>query len=507
MVVTSCRCSGKIEETHSGFFASKGIVTNHHQHPKHACLAPVIVLLCLSASVLWAADAPARLSLAEAVTTALKSNANLNRAEKDYQTSLSRLKIAGYTTTFGAGARGSVEKAPDESSATTSVFGTAGYEGLGGTQADVEFTPFTSGNELGSFSVSLRQPLVQGRGRLSRKSDEFLSALTSSNVESLQLYLFRQSLTTEVADAYCRAILEQKRVLIQQGSVDIARQASDAAEKKVVAGLIPGLEASRAKLSLARSEDDLNEQRRAARAAVDRLMLAIGSGVGQTPQLTDTEPEAELKTPKLDDLIQGVETPDVSKAVETALANRAELRVATEQIGDLSRGLDIAQDTLRPGLNALLTYDYISANGGLSSGSLFSGGNLVAGLEYTAPLDKRRDRETRDIASRNLSVARTLRDLQIEEIREEVRNAHRALEADRASLKISLDNQAEALHNLDLAQKMVDEGLRDNREILDAKDSLTRLQSSLIAAKINLYLDSLRLKRAMGEDLTKVVSQ
>ncbi|MDO8684129.1 MAG: TolC family protein [Armatimonadota bacterium] len=472
-----------------------------------AAITLLCAILLVTSPPIHAEDSPAKLSLADAVSLALSGNPNLKQAEKDYQSSLSRLRIAGFTTSYGVGGYTGLEREPGYSSTSGNVYGDISFEGLSGATAALALSPIGIGANQSSLGLSLRQPLIQGKGRLSRKADLALAATAATSIESKQLFMFRQSMVTDVANAYYQAVMQQKRVRIQERALEIASQAEKAARRKVEAGLIPGLEASRAKLNLARTEDDLNDQRRSARTALDRLMIAIGSGVGQTPELADTEAGSELETPVLDQVIQRLETPGLEEAMRIALENRSELKVADEQVAEQTRRLDIAKDKLKPGLDAVMGYSSSDTDEGLASGSLFTKGALTVGMEYRIPLDKRRDVEERDIAKRDLGVLRNLREYEVEQIREEVRNAYRAVESDRASLKINVDNRNAAEENLRLAQRMVDEGLKDNREILEAKESLSELESSLISAKVNLFLDNLRLKRAMGEDLTTVVTK
>jgi len=53
---------------------------------------------------------------------------------------------------------------------------------------------------------------------------------------------------------------------------------------------------------------------------------------------------------------------------------------------------------------------------------------------------------------------------------------------------------------------MVEEGLRTNRDLLDAQDDLTRSQTSLVSSKINYYLALVRLRVAVGLDILPALS-
>ena len=145
--------------------------------------------------------------------------------------------------------------------------------------------------------------------------------------------------------------------------------------------------------------------------------------------------------------------------------------------------------------------------GASCSCSCANDGTLSAGLEYTFPLDKRIDRENRDSAARQLELLGRLKAYRMESIAEQVRRAHRDVQTAKTSVDILSQNVQVARDNLKLAQRMVEEGLDDNRNVLEAQDSLTKVESGLLSARAELYLSSINLKLAMGEDLAAVGSE
>jgi outer membrane protein TolC len=463
----------------------------------------IAALLMLATSVLGAQESapapgdviPDRLSVVDAVAVALGENSDLKQAEEDRLSSMSRLRIASINTIFGGGAYAGLKRNPDDSTTSAGLSGDLSYRGLGGTQAQVTLSPFGIGDLRSAVGLTLRTPLMRGKGRLSQKSNLLLGARSDVSVQEKQLYLTRQFTTFGVVNTYYQAVLERERVKVRERGLAIAEEVADGARKRADAGLVAEIEVSRADLRVARTKDELNLQTQTARAAMDRLMLTIGIGVGHDPALTDGVPEAEI------------ETPDLAEAVKTALKNRSELGVSDEQLSEKARELAMAEDRLQPGLDLVGGYDYSELSGGLVSGSLFGQGEATMGVELVLPLDKRIDREQRNTTSRELDVLRRVRTYQMEQIAEQVRRAHRSLEAARASLGILDQNSKVAEDNLKLAQRMVEEGLVSNRETLDAQDSLTSVESGLLSAKTNLYIAYLNLKYAMGEDLTTVVSK
>jgi len=79
----------------------------------------------------------------------------------------------------------------------------------------------------------------------------------------------------------------------------------------------------------------------------------------------------------------------------------------------------------------------------------------------------------------------------------------RAAEAARQNVAIATDSLALANKSLTAAKRMVEESLRTNRDVLEAMDDLTRDDTALVTSKINYYLAVVRLRRAMGLDISQ----
>ena len=94
---------------------------------------------------------------------------------------------------------------------------------------------------------------------------------------------------------------------------------------------------------------------------------------------------------------------------------------------------------------------------------------------------------------------------QMDQITEQVRSSYRRIESARASIQILEQNKTQAVENLRIANRMMEEGEGSSRDVLDAQQSVTEADSSLLSAKTDLYLATIDLKRAMGEDLTGII--
>lgn len=454
-----------------------------------------VFLIVVSFGMCRAADdqAPARLSVADAVSRALGTHARIKQAEEDHLASLAEVHKASLLTTYGLGARSGMRRTPDDKGTWNRVFGELIYEGLLGTSATLDFTPYGLGAEHSSISLEVRRPLRRGSGVLSSKSHQVLGARADASIRDKQSYLVRQSTVLGVVQTYYQAVLARELVKVQEKAVSLAEEQAQNSVRREKEGLVAGIAVSQSEIQVAQVKDQLNRQQRLAREAMDRLMLAVGSGVGESPDLTDPLPETTAETT--------AETPALVAAVKTALANRMELGVYDDQLAEQERLLARAKDQLRPSLDVVAGFNSVNLDSGFVSRSFVHAGALAVGLEYRLPIDRRIDMENLGNTERALEVTKRMRTYQMEQIVEQVQNAYRRVESARASLDILTQNRKVAEENLKLNQRMVEEGIGYNRDVLDAQVSLTRTEAGILEATTELYLAGVNLKNAMGEDL------
>jgi outer membrane protein TolC len=103
-------------------------------------------------------------------------------------------------------------------------------------------------------------------------------------------------------------------------------------------------------------------------------------------------------------------------------------------------------------------------------------------------------------ASWDLLVSEQAREELKQQVVADVRRQVRAAEAARANVDIAAAGVEVANRSLLIAQRMVEEGLATNRDVLDAQDEKRRSESQLAASKIDYYLSLVRLKVAVGQD-------
>lgn len=441
----------------------------------------------------FAQEAPLQqLSLRNAIDMALGVNVNLKSAAASKMDSEARLKVAGFETTYAATANTSIDRINKETDGTASIEGSLTYSGLPGTTADLSLSPIGVGNDRSSLNLTVRHPLTRGKGMLSDKANLVLNARSSAFIYGNEYFLAKQNLILNVMNAYYNAIEARELVKEQENALTYVQQAAIYARKREEAGIGRGIDVSRAEVTVAQTEDQLNIQRAAARAAMDSLMIAIGAGVGKTYELTDPIPE---NIPPL---------PPLEEAIQIALKNRVELSTYDQRIEDQKRAVEVAKDKMRNALDAVASISSTNEDSGLLRGSAIDEGAMRVGVQLRIPLDKRSLKEDVNISTRGLDVLQQQKQFRIEQIANEVRSAYRLFDSANTSLQIFTQNLSQAQENLRIAERMVEEGEGDNRDVLDAQSGLTRVNSSIISAKINLYLATMNVRYAMGEDLSKL---
>ncbi len=449
--------------------------------------------MCLLAANSAVCQTPEKLSLKKAVATALSNPIRIKETEARLLTARGDVTVAKVISRSSVGSAIGYQKDPSESEATGRIFGNYSYDGFSGASGNLRISPVTSGRNNASTSLQARLPLQKGSGRLSEKSVQLYRAEKRYSVREKEVFLEKQSLTLDVIESYISAVLAREEIIVAEKALEIARKVAHGTKRRVEVGRLAGIELSRANIRLSQVEERLNERRENAKAALDRLMLLINAGVGSEPELTD-----DIPSDTKDDIL-------LFEAVRTALENRRELNVTDTEMDIQMRLLERAEDQLGNALDAVAGYSSYSSDGLFSSSSIFDDSYWNVGLEYSISLDKQIENERVDELTRNISLAEDARLYQMENIAGEVRRAYRDLQLARANHENLLQRKTVAQDNLRIAERMLEEGISDNRNVLDAQEALTEADNGLLRAKSQIYLARTRLDYAMGVDLAEKV--
>jgi outer membrane protein TolC len=184
-------------------------------------------------------------------------------------------------------------------------------------------------------------------------------------------------------------------------------------------------------------------------------------------------------------------------AVELALENRLDLRVAEGEVADAQRQVVVRADALRAGLNLRSSANYTNDDdaGGLQP---FRGGRYNATMPLDLPIERTAERN----GYRNslITLERATRSVQSLEdsIKLSIRNQLRNLMESRESLKIQAQSVVVAEKRVRSTQMFLEAGRRQIRDLLDAQDSLLSSRNQLTSAVVNYRIAELEIQRDLG---------
>ncbi len=375
------------------------------------------------------------------------------------------------------------------------------------------FNPFVTG----ALNFNFTQPLLRNRGGYVTKLPITIarSRLRRAEYDMVDNIL---DWVQQAETAYWAVIEARESLNVQEQALEVALKFLKRTERELELGAISPLEIFRPKQTYATSEVAVTQARYALQQAEDRLRRQMGA---------DLDPEfrnmaiflTETVLPPQDDAPL-----DREKYVEAAYQKRPDLKVNLQSLDIDDLSYKQAKNGLLPDLQ--LTGGYTSAGRGGNQAiraNVFGGGTTVLrvvpgglsdalgrvfafdfptysfGLNLTLPLrDRAAQANLADaVISKRLNSLRT-RALE-QQIRERVLNAVTQVESSRANVKQSQIVLDFALKNLDAEQKRYDLGVTTIFLVLDAQQSVTNAQASLVRASLGYRRALLGLLRQTGQ--------
>jgi len=184
-------------------------------------------------------------------------------------------------------------------------------------------------------------------------------------------------------------------------------------------------------------------------------------------------------------------------AIELALENRLDLRVANGDVYDAQRRVVVAADQLRAELN--LGGEAHFADDDREDGSLsFDGGRYSALLTLDLPLERTAQQYAYRESWINLESATRVVQALEDQIKLSIRNQLRTLLESREALKIQAQSVAVAEKRVRSVDLYIEAGRAEIRDLLEAQDALLSAQNSLTAAVVDYRVAELEIQRDMG---------
>ena len=448
---------------------------------------------------------PTALSLLECLDSSFRQNAGFRQTLQQLVTARRGLWVANQRAFYNVSSRAEREQLTSGGSPRTSISSDAdlSYEVTtgGAVSAGVGTgTQDTFGDLFShqpSLTLSYDQPLLRGAGPASSTYERIRSARSSLATQELSFYDARQQLAQTIIGDYFAVLLASGEVAIAQRAVARSKQLYDINYAKFTGeGLtepgevwvkqVPEIDVDQARLSWEQSNQNLISRQQSHRDAMDNLLLDMGFVPTGTPQLTTTisyQPqdynEAEL--------------------VPVALANSTELGRLELSRDDSLAELRIARSQRLP--------DLVASAGVTDLGDTLNGTPVTTGwftaVQVQVPIWDRRRTESADRARRALEVLDQQRIRARDQVSQGLQQQIRAALSSRARIDIGEQSVALARKSREAAQGMYDEGLSDYLRVIDAEDRLVQAERSLLNEQVQYFLTTVRVRRALGEDITQ----
>jgi outer membrane protein TolC len=419
---------------------------------------------------------PDQLALREAIEVAFKHNLRFRQTIQSLLDSDSELRVAErrWALTVGADIESTHNSGSD-----TEIYANGGFTWSALSGAEFSATAALTALEQRQYSVAYAHPLGRGKGSVSPAYEALRQARSFYRQSLLSFYLEQQDLAERVVAAYFDGYNQGQLIAVEQNGLKLAEQALADARARRAEEENTIFDVTRAQFDFARAQRSVYRAQQAYGDSIDRLLGVLGLEIGGQPELV-TKP------------IYDPQPIDSAVAVTTALANRAELPLFDLGLDDDRATVRIASDARRPRIDAVTSLSRFSNGGGTE---------WLIGLRSSLPIRSRRLEEAESIARRSLMVAEQGRhDLRLQ-IATEVRSVVRAAQAAKDNVDSARQNLDAAQVSLDAARIAVEEGERDNRDLIDAQGQLTTSEVLLSTAQIDYYLATVRLQRAIGANI------
>ena len=448
------------------------------------------------------AQVPQSLSMAACLELASRYNANFRQDQKTFLDARGSLWVAKQQLFYTATGNTEYQTNSGSADGNNTLLGavTARWERVDGSNIRTSVGAGSSKSfgdvfaDGPALSISYERPLYRGVGAASSTSERIRDAQSTLLSRELSFYDAYQRLAQDVIEDYCAVLLARGEVEIADRSVERAKQLYDINYAKFSgAGIaLPGevwvsqvaeIDVDQAKLSWERAKQQLLSRRQTYRDTLDRLLLTMGVTPDGSPELTTA-------------ITYDPRNYDEAALVQTALANSTELGRMKQEWYDVQAAKRVAESERLPNVIASVGVNNLGRTGD-------NGTTLFTGVRVELPIKQRKLTEDVDREERAVRVLEQRIIAARDAVAQEVQRQVRATTASRQRFEIGEQSLALAKKSREAAQGMYDEGLNDYLRVLNAEDRLVEAERSLLQEKVEYFLTTVRLRRAVGEPIAQ----
>jgi outer membrane protein TolC len=394
-----------------------------------------------------------------------------------------------------------------------------------GTQFEVQFNNLRqSSNNLrnllnpylqSNIQVSITQPLLRNFGKLPNTR----LIRISRNNRNISENVFAQrviDMVNQTQNLYWDLVFGREDIKVKQRSLDLATKVNEDTKRQVEIGTMAPIELVKTETEIANRKEDLIVAQFNLEQMEDqmkKLITSMGDPAQVAAKLDPTDSTLSPSALKDFDLVQAI-----SYAVEA----RPEIKQVRKQVENGEIDIQYFRNQLLPRVDLTGSYGSAALGGqqrivlpdgstipGISSGygdvlsDMFHGqfNTYLGQLSVEIPIKNRAAQG--DYARASIAKRQTERFLKALEqrIALEVRNAHTALEMDRARIEATQRARELQEKTLDAEQKKFKLGTSTIRFVLEEQRNLALAQSSELQALVDFTKAKNNLEKAMGKTL------
>jgi outer membrane protein TolC len=467
-----------------------------------------LLFFAVSITAAGAIDSSLKLSLADAVETALANNISIQNERLAVENSESVLRAglspwapriglnadtvyshngtAGSNSTIQHHLRTDVSKRFATTGGTLSLYSDM-VRHDDSSLSCMEGVHDVFGTYSSTLGVRIQQPLIKNAGPWNDIPSIQRNRLTFEN--SLYRYIQAQRrLILDVVILYFNTMKQDKLMEVARRGVKDAEIHQKNTLIRLEEGLVAQMDVSQAELQLARQQTTLIRAQQNTAGLFDALKLILN-----VPLDTDL-----ILTESIDRYDEPV---DPGKAISEALNQRLEIRVLKNDILIAEQAVKQTMNQRMPALDLLMNAETSNRNDQFTETLRFDDefSNFSVGFSYT--FGDRSDRENWNQARLHLRKMENelehLKRLIEKEVRDEIRHYQALIEA----MNVSAQSLAIAEKNLELATESYREGLTGNLDLIKAQDDLITAGTNYYSDILDLATAKARILHVLGRDI------
>jgi outer membrane protein TolC len=313
-----------------------------------------------------------------------------------------------------------------------------------------------------------------------RTGGRYGQAVSRERIAELQLARAKETVAFDVTTDYMQGLLTAAVRVVQEEAIRSAEATLKDTRARRAAGVADRDDVLRADVQLSESRDALVVAQEAELAALARLNNALGRNAGLPLELVDRKATPEFAL-------------SLVKCLETAAAQRQEVRIAQEAVAGAMQGRRAAAAGFLPAISVRGSVGYVDGQ------NVLAGWQEGAGIHINTPIyhGGAQRGELHAAEAEVLEAAANAQSI-LDNITLEVTLAYRSVVAARQRIGLSEPAVAQARENLRLVRDKYRNGNATPTDIVDAETALTRARQRFYSATYQYLAALARLDYAMG---------